>query len=535
MGNSSNSYFSSSSYYEESRTWLFLGLPAACRSVAELLPWLVTLTFIGHYSSEALAALSLIETYMYGLMVIVWTGIHLTANTLISQAHGNRSIVAIRSWGIMSFIAMFILSIITVFLWIGSAKILKLLQFDANLVDTGYIYALYAIPNLFFEAIAIPCAAYITAIQRPDIPFYIQLIGALLDILVTYILVFPYNYGLKGAAIGWTAGSGLTVILYGCIFPWLMKNQRETAFGHEEENILPNLDNDHDTSKQELFMDPLLNDSPMNSTTIHTQTTENTETSLWSKAFQRCRTFSYWKTFWIQALPNLVTTALSQWQLQTLSFLAAKFGSIIIAAHNTSICLFEVLLTFSQGLGEATAVRIGHHLGNKDINAAKQTMKLSLGCISIISLGISGIGYLCRSNMGKIFTNDPAVLETIEEIAPFFWIGYFVLSIGMWATAVLEGQGRATAQTVCFLIGGWGVMVPLGFTAFNLEANWQLRGLWGALLIGYTVVTSIASIFVYFSKWEQLVEDAQHHHDEDKHESKDLETENNEIHEILLK
>lgn len=521
-------------YYDELKIWLKLGIPSALRSVAELLPWVITLTFVGRLSTDLLSALSLLETYMYGLMVIVWTGIHITSNTLISQAHGNRSIVGIRAWGVMTLLCMLVLTIITTGLWIASSPILKALQFDPVLVDTGYVYTLYAIPNLYLEAFAIPASAYITAIQRPDIPFYIQLIGAILDIIVTYVLLFVYDYGLKGAAIGWTAGVGLTVILYLGIFPWIFRDQREIKYGHDDDNNDKNDGSKNDDKNRiteySLLLDKndqkvgLLSNNQheseesLNGTKV-TNTVSNEEveeaeaedtssTSLWKQTFRRCRTLYYWKTFWGQALPNLITTALSQWQVQMLSFLAAKFGSITIAAHNTSICLFEVLLTFAQGLSEATAVRIGHHLGNHDIAAAKRTMKLSLVCITGIGMTISIIGYSLRSNMGRIFSDDPQVLETIEGIALYFWIGYFVLSIGMWATAVLEGQGRATAQTVSFLIGGWGVMVPLGFAAWNLEPEWQLQGLWGALLIGYSVVTILACVFVYLSPWEKLLDEA---------------------------
>ncbi len=47
-------------------------------------------------------------------------------------------------------------------------------------------------------------------------------------------------------------------------------------------------------------------------------------------------------------------------------------------------------------------------------------------------------------------------------------------------------------------------MVPLGFASWKLRPDWGLKGIWGALFVGYSVVTLIAGAMVYRSDWVAL-------------------------------
>lgn len=566
-------------YWNELRIWWGLAYPASFRGLTEILPWLVTLAFVGRLGTSELAALSLVETWMYGFMVITWIAVSMTQNTLVSQAHGARNIGAMRGWGLMSLAAMLLLTAIVTALWVASHQVLIAAGFDRSLVDAGYGYTLWSIPNLWIEAINIPAATYLTSLQRPDLPFYITLLGCSVDISVTYCLVFGAGgapaLGLKGAAIGWVTGAATSLMCLGALLPWTFRGGREIKYGHVDDGdsgggsekerlhddddgaaaqtrVLLEHDHEHDdgalnaatdsdlldaadrepqmtgltvgddsllhtdviatTVTRELRftrLGPAHADRPYNtSDNVHDASHAANSSKSWSQAITRLKSRRHWSSFSVQLLPNIATTALSQWQLQVLSFLAAEFGTVNIAAHNTSISLFEVVHTAAQGLAEATAVRVGHHLGNGDADAARRTAWLSLAVNCVWALLAACIGWPLRSYMGRIFSDDEAVISVSSTLAPLFWVGHGVWCIDGWALAVLEGQGRASAQTIAYLVGGWCIMLPLAFVSWKDEPGWGLQGLWGALVVGYAGVGLVAGGMVYRSKWDELAQQA---------------------------
>jgi Na+-driven multidrug efflux pump len=522
------------------RAWARLALPATARAACELAPWLTTLAFLGRVGTQTLAAVSLVEAWMYSWMVITWTGLGMTSHTLVSQAHGARSVPAMRAALLMSLAVMGVLTLVVSALWVVEKPILLAAGFDAALVDEGYVYTLWALPNLWLEALNIPIGAYVSGLQRADLAFLVQLTTAGLDIAVTYVLVFTYGFGLKGSAWGWTAGSTLTLLQYAVILPWLFRGGRELKYGHEEEDEDDEDEEeggneedaaalgDNDKPSRPLLLGMSSNNEStlpgpplqLNGEPAHLHPSSS---SLWALAVARLGRRRNWTSFASQCGPNLATAALQQWQLQVLSFLAAELGAVDIAAHNTSIALFEVALTIPQGMAEATSVRVGHLLGRgpRGVRRAKQTALLGLIVAVLWGAVACGAGYSLRSYTGRIFTDDPAVLSIHESLAPVFWAGYFVLCVGWWALGVLEGQGRATGQTASYLFGGWIVMIPCAVCAWKFRPDWGLEGLWGALLVGDVVLTACSAALVLRSDWSALAEEAQGRSDEGQDEEDD--------------
>lgn len=496
-------------HISEFRFWLKLALPSALRSTADLLPWLITLTMVGRLGTFELSALSLTETMIYTSMVVVWNCVSKSQSTLISQAQGAKNVTAMRGWALLSFIAMLILSSFVAILWFFSNQILILAGFDALLVRKGYEYTLWAIPSLFLNAFNLTSAVYLSCMQCPGIPLLIALISCIFDTAITYWFLFILKLDLAGAAQTWSITTVISLICNIFALKWALTNGRELEYGEEEINDTVDENNERGlTSRSDESLSVGLLDLNNNNEKIKVHY-EFKESLLYIMSKKQ------WYTFLSQLFPNFVSDLFANSQYQAVSLMAASLGALQIAAHNGALAILEVSLTISTGMAEATAIRVGYHLGRKDTSAAKRTVIVAICFGSLIGLIIASIGFGLKSYLGRFFTDDVVVVSVVESLALYFWLYFFVVTVSLQFLAVLEGQGRAQVQSGIFLLGGWAVGVPLAIASMKLT-HFGLPALWASLLIGDVVTAIFGAFFVWRSNWSLLAEEATYRQEEDQ-------------------
>jgi len=72
-----------------------------------------------------------------------------------------------------------------------------------------------------------------------------------------------------------------------------------------------------------------------------------------------------------------VSALLENTQLQVMAVFAGRLGKIELATHNCCLQCIVFLLSPLYGITNATRTRIGNHLGNEQISAAKLIMKMA--------------------------------------------------------------------------------------------------------------------------------------------------------------
>jgi Na+-driven multidrug efflux pump len=483
-------------HYHEEIMLLKLSIPITMKGFSEILPWIITLAFVGHYLGTAqLSALSLMETYIYSFLVVSWETISMTASTLLSQAHGARNKHAMRTYGLMNLIV--ILAMTGLFQGpIVAAKVVLLgIGFDETLVTNGYPYALYCLPNLWIEAINVASGSYILAAQRPEISAGISFVQTVVDLISTYLLITRTNLGLIAGALGWTIGSLSSCLLNLVVIPWLLLEDREIKYGHEiQENEGIEIE-----EEEGLLVSKVAQDG---------ENVEKLDPEIVGLSSVNLCRLSIWKTYFNQAGPNFAYSSLNQLQLQIMSFLAASLGPVDIAAHNTAISFFELMMCVTLGLGGATTTRIGHHLGRSDPKRAKQVALSSFYFQLGWSICAGIIGWPLQQYIGFIYSSDESVIDIISSLANVYWLLHGVVCLSVWGASVLEAQGRSTAELVAAVTGSWLVMLPIGVCFALYEKPWGIWGLWLAFGIGEVVTVLIVIWFVVQSDWEKLVDEA---------------------------
>ena len=503
----------------ELRAWAALALPAGLRAFVDLLPWLVSLSFIGRVNTTMLAALSLTETWIYGWMIVSWSAVAMTQSTLISQAHGARSVRAMRAWAAMSFAASLALGGVVAGAWVAAKPALDAFGFDPALTALARDYTLAALPVLFLEAFNIAVATYLQAMQAPGPPLAVGVFNATVDVVVTYGLIFGFGAGappplasaLRGAGLGWVISSAASAAVNVFVLRW--------ALGRE----LDFCDEDEDTDAAAGPAGAARSENGGGSDGAEGAAAEAAEAAADEagdgggggdapllarrgdgSGAPRAAHFSRaaWATFLAQLLPNLGVVAMGSLQYTVVSFLAAGLGPTQIATHNALLCFFEIVHTAAAGMAEATAVRVGSHLGRGDARAARTTAAVAVAASGAWGLVVAAAGAAAHGFVGRIFSDDAAVLAQAAQLRALMWGSYAMLSVGDACSGVLEGQGRSAAQAVAGAAGG---AVGIGLAvAVTRATEWGLRGLWAAMLAGYLVLDAIAVAFVLSSNWNAL-------------------------------
>jgi len=216
------------------------------------------------------------------------------------------------------------------------------------------------------------------------------------------------------------------------------------------------------------------------------------------------------KVFLNQFFPMAVSALLENTQLQVMAIFAGRLGKIELATHNGCFQVIFFLMSPLFGIMDATRTRIGNHLGNEQISAAKLVMKLAF--CAAFSLGSIGaiIWIVCRKFIGHIFTSDDEIISETSSLAIMVGLSYIGLAVFFVTMAVLAAQGRPNWVAFCFLLGAWVVTVPLGYILGPSQLVYKtpktgLFGIWVSMVAGYVVTTLTSLIGVLRSDWADIV------------------------------
>ncbi|DAZ97618.1 TPA: hypothetical protein N0F65_002237 [Lagenidium giganteum] len=200
------------------------------------------------------------------------------------------------------------------------------------------------------------------------------------------------------------------------------------------------------------------------------------------------------------ALGNMFENA----QLQTMALFSATIGKVQLGTHNSMMELFFFATSPIYGLINASVTRMGSHLGAGKMVPAIVVAKLAGICIGTLSVTNGLIMVFFKHDLGKIFSNDPLVVDNFAQIASLGGIAYCVLAFFYYSMAVLQAQARSTPVMVAFTAGAWLVGVPSAYFLGIAREPKDFFLIWVGMLCGYVVTASIGFYAAFFNTdWEE--------------------------------
>jgi MATE family multidrug resistance protein len=180
------------------------------------------------------------------------------------------------------------------------------------------------------------------------------------------------------------------------------------------------------------------------------------------------------------------------------AFLMGKIGNLSLAAHQITIQCVDVYFMIVMGTAEATAIRIAHYTGAKNLMKVKRiaNVNLLLGIITAIIASIIFIGFPRQLTNVFFSNNDPQFIPLLAYTRSFFAIAacfLFFDAIQVITNNILRGI-KDTLVPMLFGIGSYW-LVGIGcayFFAFILKL--QGKGIWLGLAVGVTVSAVILQL-----------------------------------------
>ena len=171
----------------------------------------------------------------------------------------------------------------------------------------------------------------------------------------------------------------------------------------------------------------------------------------------------------------------------TVGVLAGRMGAASAAAHLVAITLASFTFCVTLGIGAATSVRVGHHIGAGDSDGARRAGLIGLGASSAFMTASAFVFFTCAPWLAGALTNDVSVLAVAVPLVHVAAI--FQLSDGLQATAAgaLRGAGDPHAPLYANLVGHWVIGLPVA-VGLGFVAHEGAVGLWWGLSLGLTAV-----------------------------------------------
>ncbi len=162
-------------------------------------------------------------------------------------------------------------------------------------------------------------------------------------------------------------------------------------------------------------------------------------------------------------------------------------GTEAMAGHQIALNLAALTFMVPFGIAAASAVRVGHAVGQEDMDGARRAAAAGIQLSGVFMLATAGAFLAFPHFWAGLYSHDLAVIAIAASLIPI--AGFFQVADGLQTVAagVLRGAGDTFTPFLVNALGFWLLGVPVSyFLAFH--ADWGPRGLWWGLAAGLAAV-----------------------------------------------
>ena len=423
----------------------FLGyaIPSALAMFVSSLYTIIDGIFVGQgVGDNALAAVTIVmplTIMLFGIATMFAVG----GGALVSKNFGaKKDIEGINLFRQVFKFLLIISTVISLVLAIFSSPIVSILGATESIkpLASEYLryYALFCIPNL----IGIALNSFVRNDNRPKLAMISTISGAITNIVLDYIFIFPLGMGLKGAAIATGLGQLVTVSI---VIPHFIRKKGKLTFG--------NVKLDKSIIKE--------------------------FTNIGVPSFFAEAAFSIIVFIQNIAIVNILgETGLSAYS--------------IINYITTSIYMVLLGLTFgAQPL-------ISYNFGAKNAKNMLEIYKISNVASIIINIIFTTVCFIFGRVLIGIFTADSNILEIAYNGLNITNLGFFIVGLNLTTTVYYQAvEVPKYSNLMCILRS----VVFLPISVFILIKLMGVNGVWLSLLVSEVLsliaVKSIANVKVY--------------------------------------
>lgn len=140
----------------------------------------------------------------------------------------------------------------------------------------------------------------------------------------------------------------------------------------------------------------------------------------------------------------------------------AKFGTIVIAAHQSALGFTSLLYMVPLSFSMALTILVGVEVGAKRLDEAQKYSRTGIAVNILISFALAALVFINRPYIALLYTTDPIIIQKI--VGFLFYAVYFQLfdAIAAPIQGILRGYKDVKATFYAGFLAYWGVCLPLG-------------------------------------------------------------------------
>ncbi|OHX14404.1 MATE family efflux transporter [Chromobacterium sphagni] len=193
-----------------------------------------------------------------------------------------------------------------------------------------------------------------------------------------------------------------------------------------------------------------------------------------------------------------------------IALLIAELGTVVVATHQSVLNFSSIIYMLPQSVATALSVRVGHHAGAADYQAARFTSGVGL----MMGLCMAGAAMLLvlllREPIMRMYSPDPRVVAMGTSLLLFAAVYQLTDAAQTIASGALRGYKLTTIPMLIHIASFWvvglGLGIMLGLTDW-IVPHMGVYGFWTALVISLSVAALLLTRYLARASRKRLRRD----------------------------
>lgn len=427
--------------------FLSYAIPSALANFISSLYTVIDGIFVGQgVGDTALAAVNIVLPFtvvLFGIASMLAVG----GGALVSKNVGANNIdKALNIFRQVMKLLLIICIVTTIVCVTFPEQIVRMLGATDNLAPmaTEYLryYAIFCTPNL----VGIVLNSFVRNDNRPKLAMVSTIAGAITNVILDYVFIFPLGMGIKGAAIATGLGQIVTVSM---LLPHFLRKRGVLSFGNASLN--------KDTLKEVLNVG--------------------------------------FPSFFGQLSFSIIVF------LHNIAF-SNYMGEIGISTYSIINYITTNIYMVLLGLTFGAQPLISYNFGRKDKHKMLKFYKINVISSLVVSISAAAICYVFGTSVVGIFTTDPKIAELAYNGIKIACLAYIVGSVNL-DTLVYYQAVEIPLFSNLFCI--FRAMVFLPICLYVLPKIFGLNGIWASVLTSESLTFIVMYIIANVKKYTDIV------------------------------
>ena len=190
--------------------------------------------------------------------------------------------------------------------------------------------------------------------------------------------------------------------------------------------------------------------------------------------------------------------------ISVMTGIVSGFGTFTLAAYGVANRITSVIRMPAMGIGRATGVLVGQHLGADQPEQAEKTAWMSAAIIMAVMLALAVVMLFTAHWLVGFFAEETEVIAIGAQYLRIVGFGFTFLGIQIVLSGALSGAGKTMQQTFFRLLTLWVFQIPFSYS-FAHFLGWGANGIWWGIFTAKLLGLLLLTVWFKKGTWKTKV------------------------------